>query len=125
MSIYTHTVVGTNDIVEAKKFYDALMSVLEINVLMENENRVVYGNGIPTLGVTKPINGEPATAANGGTIGFMGKSKEQVDALHAAALANGGSCEGAPGPREAIPNSYGAYFRDPLGNKFCIFTILS
>ena len=66
------------------------------------------------FGVGSPRNGEPASFANGGTIGFAAQSPAEVDAFHAAGVANGGSCDGAPGPRpNASGNSYGAYLRDP------------
>jgi catechol 2,3-dioxygenase-like lactoylglutathione lyase family enzyme len=69
-----------------------------------------------------PIDGNPATFANGGTIGFSGSTKEKVNAFHAAGVANGGTCDGAPGPRPAMPGMYGAYLRDPAGNKIAAFS---
>jgi catechol 2,3-dioxygenase-like lactoylglutathione lyase family enzyme len=83
----------------------------------------MYGKDVPEFMITKPVNGEPATHANGGTIGFRAANRAAVDAFHAQALANGGRCEGAPGPRaQAGPTAYGAYVRDPDGNKLCAFT---
>ena len=76
----------------------------------------------PALGVGKPANGETAHGANGGTIGLRAADMAAVDAFHAAGLANGGTDEGAPGHRPNAPGkSYGAYLRDPAGNKLCAF----
>jgi catechol 2,3-dioxygenase-like lactoylglutathione lyase family enzyme len=128
MTIFTHIVVGTNDINQAATFFDAVLLPLGIKRMSFGEaaepaTSLLYGRDAPALIVTKPINGEPATGANGGTIGLMAPGAEAVDAFHAAALANGGRCEGAPGPRaNAGPTAYGAYIRDPNGNKFCAFT---
>ncbi|HKX35157.1 MAG TPA: VOC family protein, partial [Rhizorhapis sp.] len=73
-------------------------------------------------GAGKPANGEPASFANGGTIGFAAPDKDAVDAFHAAGIANGGTCEGEPGLRPQAPGrAYGAYLRDPDGNKICAF----
>jgi len=72
--------------------------------------------------VRYPLNGEPASFANGGTVGFSAPGRAAVDAFHAAALANGGSCEGAPGPREQAGGLYGAYARDPVGNKLSVYS---
>ena len=69
--------------------------------------------------ITTPINGEAACFANGGTVGFAAASSEIVDQFHAAALANGGACEGAPEPRPQMPGLYVAYVRDPDRNKIC------
>ena len=75
------------------------------------------------FGVGAPRDGKPASPANGGTIGFTAKDIAAVDAWHAAGLANGGTCEGPPGLREYGPQPmYGAYMRDPIGNKLCVFT---
>ena len=84
-------------------------------------DRIYYSHGGGTFVVTTPINGEPATHANGGTIGFSMTTPEQADAWHAAGVANGGkSVEDPPGPRNnGYPGLYLAYLRDPDGNKLC------
>lgn len=121
MSVFSHVVIGSNDIAKAKAFYDAALGALGLNCLMSTDSRLMYGVEGPQFIVTTPRNGEPASAANGGTIGFNAPNPAAIDAFHAQALANGGSCEGPPGPREIIPNSYAAYVRDPDGNKLCSF----
>ena len=120
--MFTHIMVGTNDPARAIKFYDETMGALGIQGMNMGE-RAFYrlGEG-PALGVGRPSNGEPATYANGGTLGFQAKDKAAVDSWHAAGLANGGRDEGAPGKRAGAPgNAYGAYLRDPNGNKLCTF----
>lgn len=123
--MFTHVMVGANDVESARKFYDATMGALGHGPAQGpvGAPRLFYGGfGAGALGVGKPANGEAARYANGGTIGLAAKSKEQVDAWHAAGIANGGSCEGAPGPRPNAPGrAYGAYLRDPEGNKLCAF----
>lgn len=127
MSIFTHVVVGSNDISQSEVFFDAVLSPLGIRRISFGESAepvtsLMYGVDAPMFMVTIPRNGEAASYANGGTIGLIAPNNDAVDAFYAAALANGGSCEGEPGPREgAGENSYGAYIRDPLGNKFCAF----
>ncbi|CAH0350480.1 VOC family protein [soil metagenome] len=123
-----HTMVGSNDIERAKRFYDAVLGTLGVgeaivNVADSGHTRLIYnsGNGANFI-VTQPINDEPATVANGSTVAFSCNSPEQVKQFHDAAVANGGaSIEAAPGPRETA--SMGtinlAYFRDPDGNKLC------
>jgi catechol 2,3-dioxygenase-like lactoylglutathione lyase family enzyme len=123
--MFTHVMVGASDTEASRKFYDAMMGALghAPSAAPEGSPRHFYGGfGSGALGVGKPINGEPVSYANGGTIGLKAKDKDAVDAFHAAALANGGSCDGPPGLRPNAPgNSYGAYVRDPDGNKFCAF----
>jgi catechol 2,3-dioxygenase-like lactoylglutathione lyase family enzyme len=122
MSVFTHVVVGTNDLEKARKFYDAALPALGMKFVgMMGENALMYGVDQPAFMVTKPRNGQPACFANGGTIGFAAKSREAVNKFHAAALANGGSDEGAPGPRPFSPTAYGAYVRDPDGNKLTTY----
>ena len=121
--MFTHAFVGTNNVEKARKFYDAIMGVLgHKNVVPPEAPQMVYNSGQGTFIVGKPMNGEPATHANGGTLGFAAASDEQVDAWHAAGLAAGGTCDGLPGPRANAPGqSRGAYLRDPDGNKLCCF----
>jgi len=123
--MFTHIMVGTNDPEAARKFYDATMGALghAPSAAPEGSARHFYGNfGGGAFGVGRPGNGEPAHHANGGTIGLQAKDKAAVDAWHAAGLANGGTCEGPAGLRPNAPgNSYGAYLRDPDGNKLCTF----
>ena len=117
--MYSHMVLGANDIPAAKKFYDAALGALghAPGNEMDDGKRVVYAGEAGILLITKPLNGKPATHANGGTVGFSAPSPEAVDKFHAAGIAAGGTDEGGPGPRDAIPGSYAAYLRDPTGNK--------
>ena len=124
--MFSHVMVGTNDIERAKRFYDAVLGVLGAGEAARNQNatgqtRLFYRHDGSTFGITEPIDGQPATHANGGTIGFKCSSAEQLHAFHAAAIANGGTpIEGAPGPRDGKPGSmHLAYVRDPDGNKLC------
>lgn len=120
--MFTHVVVGSNDLQKSKKFYDAIFAALGGNPGMEVPgDRIAYGHNGGNFMVTKPIDGQPATHANGGTIGFQITSPEQADAWHAAGIANGGTtCEDPPGVRELpFGKLYLAYLRDPDGNKLC------
>jgi catechol 2,3-dioxygenase-like lactoylglutathione lyase family enzyme len=119
--MFSHVMLGANDLEASKKFYDAIMGVLGVRPPMAEGNRYFYMTGEGTFGISTPINGEPACAANGGTIGFKVDSPEQGDAWHAAGLANGGTtCEDPPGIREGgMGKMYLAYLRDPSGNKIC------
>lgn len=121
--MFTHITVGTNDVFAAKAFYDGVMGALghPAGMLVRDDSAVMYRTESGVFMATTPRNGEPATYANGGTIGLFAPSPAGVDAAHAAGLANGGSCEGEPGPREAFPGSYGANIRDPAGNKICLW----
>ena len=120
--MYSHNMVGTNDSAESKVFYDALFTAVGGRAGMQDDKgRLIYMNNGGMLMVTPPINGEPASAGNGCTIGFTMESTEQADAWHAAGVANGGTAiEDAPGWREAsFGRLYLAYLRDPDGNKLC------
>jgi catechol 2,3-dioxygenase-like lactoylglutathione lyase family enzyme len=120
--MYTHIVVGSNDLAASKKFYDALFAAIGGNPGFEDPaGRIIYAHNGGNFMVTKPINGEPATFANGGTIGFAMESGDQAKAWHDAGVANGGaSCEDPPGVRDLpFGKVYLAYLRDPAGNKLC------
>lgn len=120
--MFTHVMVGTNDIEISKKFYDAVLGALNIPPgVFGSETRCFYRSPIGSFAITKPINGEKATPANGGTIGFVAKSEEQLHAFHAIGTANGGAaCEDPPGQRLGPLGPYFiAYLRDPDGNKIC------
>lgn len=120
--MFSHVMVGSNDIDRSKKFYSATLGALGAGDPMEDDKgRLIYMHNDGLFLVTPPIDGKPATHANGGTIGFAATSQEQVDAWHAAGVANGGtSIEDPPGIRESgFGPLYLAYLRDPDGNKVC------
>ena len=117
--MFSHIFIGTNDLDRAKSFYDGLLGAIGVKPATVDRHRIFYRTSTGTLGISLPINGEPACHANGGTIGFACASPEQVDAWHAAGIAAGGTtCEDPPGER-AGSNLYLAYLRDPDGNKLC------
>ena len=117
--MFSHVTLGTNDFEKAEKFYDAVMGALGHPVMFKASGVLSYGT--PTgekLFILKPFDQKEAKAGNGVHAAFKVESRATVDAFHAAALANGGSDEGAPGLRPHYhPNYYGAYVRDPDGNK--------
>jgi catechol 2,3-dioxygenase-like lactoylglutathione lyase family enzyme len=120
--MFSHVMIGANDIDVSKKFYDALFGTLGVSPgVVDDKGRVFYMTKTGVFGISIPINGLPATGANGGTIGFAVDSPEVGDAWHAAGLANGGStCEDPPGVRAGgLGKMYLAYLRDPAGNKIC------
>jgi catechol 2,3-dioxygenase-like lactoylglutathione lyase family enzyme len=121
ISMFSHVMIGTNDLDKAKSFYDALLGTLGIPPGRVDRHRIFWRSKTGTFSVTKPINGEDATCANGGTIGFAAASQAEADAFHAAGLAHGGkTCEEPPGIREGGGvKLYIAYLRDPDGNKLC------
>ena len=121
-----HVMLGSNDIERSKRFYDAVLGVLGAGEPIRNTAetghlRLFYRHNGSTFCLSQPINGEPATSANGGTIGFKCDSPEQVREFHDAAVAHGGvSVEDAPGPRASgLGPMHLAYVRDPDGNKLC------
>lgn len=120
--MFSHVMVGSNDIDRSKKFYDALfVAVGGKPGAQDAKGRLVYAHNGGVLMVSKPIDGKPATHANGGTVGFKMDSPEQAAAWHKAGVANGGkSIEDPPGVRQGSAGPlYLAYLRDPDGNKLC------
>jgi catechol 2,3-dioxygenase-like lactoylglutathione lyase family enzyme len=123
-----YATIGTNDLEKARGFYDALFGTIGANRLMELPSGLtMYGHswGQPAVAVTPPYDGGRATAGNGNMISLVMDSRGRVDDFHAKALELGGSDEGPPGVRgeEGDRAFYGAYFRDPEGNKFCAFCV--
>ncbi|AIT79809.1 VOC family protein [Novosphingobium pentaromativorans] len=118
--MFSHIMIGANDLDASKKFYSALFEVLGgPQPFTDPKGRIFFAGQSGVLALTSPINGEPASGANGGTIGFAASSPEQVEAWHKAGLAAGGTaCEDPPGLR-ADSNLYLAYLLDPAGNKLC------
>jgi catechol 2,3-dioxygenase-like lactoylglutathione lyase family enzyme len=124
--MFSHIMVGSNDIERSRRFYDAVLGTLGAGEPLRNQAatghaRLFYRHDGNTFCVSEPINDEPATAANGGTIGFKCASAEQVIAFHDTAVAHGGtSIESTPGLRQgALGALHLAYVRDPDGNKLC------
>jgi catechol 2,3-dioxygenase-like lactoylglutathione lyase family enzyme len=119
--VFSHVMLGVNDLEVSRKFYDALLGTLGIGPGVANKNRYFYRSPSGVFAISMPINGEPATNGNGSTIGFTIQSAEQGEAFHAAGIANGGTtCEDPPGYRESPAGKmYLAYLRDPDGNKIC------
>lgn len=119
--MFSHVMIGTNNLDRAKAFYDAVLGTLGIAPGMVDRHRVFWRTPTGVFSVSLPIDGKPATVGNGSTIGFACTSGEQAKAWHEAGVANGGtSCEDPPGIREgAAGQLYLAYLRDPDGNKIC------
>lgn len=126
-----YVTLGTNDLDRARAFYDALLGELGAKRIMEfGEDAggfTMWGVSWdkPGIAVTRPYNREPASPGNGNMAALVVDARSKVDALHAKALSLGGTDEGAPGLRgdEGPQAFYGAYFRDPDGNKLCVFRV--
>lgn len=120
--MYSHNMVGSNDLARSKTFYDATFKALGGNeAIVDDKGRLIYMHNGGMFLVTAPIDGQPATAGNGCTIGFAVTGPEQAKAWHDAGVAAGGtSIEDPPGVREGgFGALYLAYLRDPDGNKLC------
>ncbi|USU06012.1 VOC family protein [Sphingomonadaceae bacterium OTU29MARTA1] len=120
--MFSHIMIGTNDMDASRAFYDATLGALGAGPgRADPMGRTAYMHGDGLLILTRPINGEPACHANGGTIGFAASSPDAADAWHAAGVAAGGTAiEDAPGVRNSpFGPLYLAYLRDPAGNKVC------
>jgi catechol 2,3-dioxygenase-like lactoylglutathione lyase family enzyme len=121
--MFSHVTVGSNDIAKAKVFYDGVTAPLGLKRHADYPDGVGYARegGRPQLWIVRPLDKQPASVGNGITIGLEADNRSAVDAAHAAAIKAGGKDEGAPGIRKHYhPNYYGAYVRDPDGNKVCI-----
>ncbi|MEO1191449.1 MAG: VOC family protein [Pseudomonadota bacterium] len=122
--MFSHVMLGSNDIARSRRFYDALFAVMGAAAGEEDaKGRLLYTHKGGLLMISKPLDGKPATPANGGTIGFWMSGPAEADAWHQAGVENGGTAvEDPPGVRDAKPRKeYLAYLRDPDGNKLCAF----
>jgi catechol 2,3-dioxygenase-like lactoylglutathione lyase family enzyme len=119
--MFSHVMLGTNDLPRAKAFYDAVLGTLGVPPGFVDRHRIFWRTPTGVFSVSIPIDGQVATVGNGSTLGFACQSPEQVQAWHAAGVAHGGTtCEDPPGVREgAAGKLYLAYLRDPDGNKIC------
>lgn len=118
-----YVTLGTNDIAKAAQFYDSLFEVLGGSRFMEFESFIAWNTGPdqPSVCVTKPFNGEPATVGNGVMIALMVDSNDKVDEVYKKAIELGAQDEGPAGPRGDLEGFYAGYFRDPDGNKLNVF----
>lgn len=121
--MFSHVMIGTDDIDVSKAFYDAIFAAIGVpEGKVDPKGRVWYRTDTGAFAISRPIDGAVATHANGGTIGFTCESPEMAKAWHDAGVAAGGtSCENPPGWRESAAGGqiYLAYLRDPFGNKVC------
>jgi len=117
--MFSHVTIGSEDPNKAAVFYDAVLATLGIKLLFSGDGVVAYGELTgPKTFILKPFNGNPHVPGNGGHVAYLAKTRAQVDAFYKAAMENGGSDEGSPGLRPQYhANYYGAYVRDPEGNK--------
>ena len=120
--MFTHVMIGSNDLERARSFYDATFVALGGKPgVMDSRGRLIYAHEGGRLMITKPIDDKPATAANGGTIGIAAASREHVQAWHQAGTEHGGAAIESP-PAERPNGSFVAYLRDPDGNKLTVRT---
>lgn len=118
--MFLYITLGTNDLARARQFYDAVLAPIGLIRRADEPSEVGYGAAADhrtRLWITAPFNGQPASTGNGTMPAFEAPSRAAVDAFHKAALANGGTDEGAPGLRPYGPSFYACYVRDPDGNK--------
>ncbi|MEK9901679.1 MAG: VOC family protein [Alphaproteobacteria bacterium] len=120
--MFSHIMIGGDDLSVSKKFYDAVLGAIGVpEGTFDPKGRLFYRTDTGVFAISIPIDGQPTTGANGGTIGFRCENPEMADAWHAAGVANGGtSVEDPPGWREGAAGPvYLAYLLDPYGNKIC------
>jgi catechol 2,3-dioxygenase-like lactoylglutathione lyase family enzyme len=120
-SMIGYVTLGTNDLARAAKFYDAIAAEMGVGRMMDGETFIAWGKpgGAAGVALTKPQDGNAATVGNGVMVALEATDTDQVHRLYDIALANGGTCEGPPGPRG--DQYYAGYFRDPDGNKLNAF----
>jgi len=123
---HPYATIGTNDPARSRRFYDAVLGTIGWGAHATFGDWTAYSAGGSGAGfilwVAVPFDGRAATVGNGTMVGFPARSRADVDAFHAAALAQGGSDEGTPGPRDIYgPKWYAAYVRDPSGNKIAVY----
>ena len=120
-----YVTIGAHDPDAATAFFDPTLGALGWVSSKPFPGWVFYGpeGKDAVLGVCRPYDGNEPRPGNGAMVAFRAESKDQIQRAHAAALANGGACEGPPGyrPEGATKGFYAAYFRDPVGNKYCAF----
>jgi len=118
-----YVTIGTNDLARAAVFYDAIAAAMGTGRMMEWESAIAWGTpgGAPGIAASKPFDGQPATVGNGTMVALEAKDQAQVDRIYEVAMAQGGTCEGPPGPRG--DSFYAAYFRDLDGNKLNAFVM--
>jgi catechol 2,3-dioxygenase-like lactoylglutathione lyase family enzyme len=116
-----YVTLGTNDLARGAQFYDVIAAELGVGRMMEGENYIGWGKpgGAAGIGLTRPFDGHAASVGNGVMVALEASDPEQVQRIHAIALAHGGTCEGPPGQR--AEGFYAAYFRDLDGNKLNAF----
>ena len=120
----SYSTVGTSDMQRSIRFYDPVFAALGAQRTTTSDTWTGYGRkgDRDLFFLTRPFDGEPASSGNGAMLAVLAQERAAVDAFHAAALANGGRCEGPPGVRAGMnPVFYAAYVRDPDGNKWCAY----
>ncbi|MFZ5669821.1 MAG: VOC family protein [Pseudomonadota bacterium] len=117
-----YVTIGSNDMERSLAFYDAIFAPLGGRRMMDMGRGMIYGADRPCIGITTPYDEQPATAGNGSMTALVAPSQALVRAVYDKARELGAPCEGEPGPR-GDGGFYGAYFRDPDGNKLCVFTM--
>lgn len=123
MSVFTHVTVGTQDLAQARQFYDKVLGTIGLKRIADlGENGSIWGEDKPSFFVLKPANGQPASVGNGVTVSFQAPNRAAVKAFHEAALALGAKDEGAVGERGWAPNAFAAYARDLDGNKLAVYS---
>ena len=121
-----HASLGTNDVARAKAFYGPVLATLGMRLLGEDEGELHYGAGTFLISIVVPHDGKPAGAGNGSHVAFAAGTRAMVDRFYQAAMAHGGTEDGKPGLRpEYDAHYYGAFVRDPDGNKIEAVTLLS